>query len=95
MPLHKTTIVLIFLLLVTITCFSQKKSKEIVLPQSIYLTSIETSNFNSKYSINKKLNLNAVKFLVLDLKTIEEGYFKIPLYSLYNSPSKYIYDSYN
>lgn len=95
MPLHKTTIVSIFLLLVTITCFSQEKNKEIILPQSIYLTTIEISNFNSKYSINKKLNLNAFKFLVLDLKTIEEGYFTIPFYSINNTPTEYIYDSYN
>ncbi len=95
MYLHKTKIASILLLFSTIACFSQEKNKETLLPQSIYLTTFETPSFNSKYTINKKLNLNSFKFLILDLKTIEEGYFTIPFYSINNTPTKYIYDSYN
>lgn len=92
MLLHKTKIISILLLLVAITCFSQEKDKEIVLPLSIYVTTPEIPSFNTKYTINKKLNLNSFKFVTLDLKSIEEGYFTIPITT--NSPSKYIYDSY-
>lgn len=92
MCLTKNHFVLIFILF-TSFIFSQEKENSI--PVSIYTNNAEFVDLNSTYNINKKLNLTSFKFLFLNVRDIEEGYYTIPFYHNNNSPSIYIYDTYN
>ncbi|AMC11699.1 hypothetical protein Lupro_10655 [Lutibacter profundi] len=93
---NKYKIILIPLLLVTFISFSQEKDKTRKLPSSIYTTVFKkTANLNSKYHINQRLRLTSYQFMFLKLRNIEEGYFNIPMYPIYNPPTEFIYDSYN
>jgi len=66
------------------------------IPTSIYQFSSKIStDINSSLNINDRLNLKSFKFIFLDEKSIEEGYFTIPLCKLSQSPTKFVYDSYN
>lgn len=78
--------------------FTQERKQDSVtskIPNSLY-TSVKISpDLNSAFHINQRLQLNSYKFMVLDEKSIEAGYFTIPMYNIYQSPTEYIYDSYN
>lgn len=93
---NKYKIILIPLLLVTFISFSQERDKTRKLPSSIYTTVFKkTANLNSKYHINQRLRLTSYQFMFLKLRNIEEGYFNIPMYPIYNPATEFIYDSYN
>jgi len=88
---------LIFLFFITLG-FSQENQttiKETKIPVSIYHISTKVStDLNSLFNVNKRLNFKSYKFLVLDEKNIEMGYFSVPLYNITLASSNYIYDSY-
>ena len=89
---------LIFLFFITLG-FSQENQttiKETKIPVSIYHISTKVStDLNSSLTINNRLNLKTLKFIAFDKKSIEEGYFTIPLCNLDYPPTEFIYDSYN
>jgi hypothetical protein len=91
----KIKISLLLILLSSFVCIGQEKKNDSLVTLSIYQSGIETINLNSKYKINEKLNLSSYKFVLLDIKSFEEGYLSFPLTNGGNKPSKYIYDSYN
>jgi len=95
MFLNKCKIVFI-LLFTSFVGFSQEKNNTNLLPLSVYTISFKkTINLNSKFNLNKRLRLTSYQFMLLDIRNIEEGYFNIPMYTQYNPPTQYIYDSYN
>ncbi len=95
MFLNKCKIIFI-LLFTSFIGFSQEKNNTNLLPLSVYTTSFKkTINLNSKFNLNKRLRLTSYQFMLLDLRNMEEGYFNIPMYTQYNPPTQYIYDSYN
>jgi len=63
-----------------------------VLPKSIYSKNILTEK-NSTFLTNNKLNLKQYKFVFLDVKKIEDGYFTIPLKNI-AKPSDFIFETY-
>ncbi len=88
--------ILFILLLTSFIGFSQEKNNTNLLPLSVYTISLKkTINLNSKFNLNKKLRLTSYQFMLLDLRNMEEGFFNIPMYTEYNPPSEFIYDSYN
>ncbi len=95
MFINKCKIIFI-LLLTSFIGFSQEKNSINLLPLSIYTTSFKkTTNLNSKFNLNKRLRLTSYQFMLLNIRNIEEGYFNIPMYTEYNPPTEFIYDSYN
>jgi len=91
----KIKISLLLLLLSSFVCLGQEKNEDSFIPNSIYQTGIQPLNLNSKSKINEYLNFSSYKFVLLDIKSIEEGYLSFPLIYGGKTPSKYIYDSYN
>ena len=91
----KIKISLLLLLISSFVCLGQEKKNDSFVPLSIYQSGLETINLNSKYKINERLNFSSYKFVLLDIKSIEEGYLRFPLASGNKTASKYIYDSYN
>jgi hypothetical protein len=89
---------LIFLFFITLG-FSQENQttiKETKIPESIYHISTKVStDLNNSLTINNRLNLKSLKFIAFNKKSIEEGYFTIPLFNLDYPRTKFIYDSYN
>lgn len=88
----------LFICLSTSIGFSQEQKKDTLntkIPISIYTASQISTNFNSLYYINNRLNLKSYQFLILDEKSIEMGNFTVPLYNISLAPSSYINDSYN
>ncbi|MFD1294664.1 hypothetical protein ACFQ5N_12535 [Lutibacter holmesii] len=86
----------IFLLVIS-AGFSQEHKTDSIhkIPVSIY-TSVQISNdLNSMLNVNERLCLKSYQFLYLNERSIEAGDFTIPFYKISNSPSTYIYDSYN
>ncbi|REE80670.1 hypothetical protein BX611_2319 [Lutibacter oceani] len=78
------------------TSFSQEINIDFenpFLPKSIYSLNISTET-SSPFNINNKLNLKQYKFVVLNTKNLEEGYFTIPIENMGKIPSKYIFDTY-
>ena len=72
---------------------AQSENKLFTIPSSIYSSTPLLINLNSKHLIEKRLNLNSLKFAFLDVRSIEEGYFNIPICN--SSPTEFMYDSYN
>jgi len=94
----KKEIVFIILFFSTFFMFSQEQQSDYLktkVPFSIYSSAKLSTDLNSSLNINNRLNLTSYKFLILDKRSIEEGYFTIPFYNIGLSPSEYIYDSYN
>lgn len=91
----KIKITLLLILLTSFVCIGQEKNNESLIPSSIYQTGLENINLNGKYKINKRLNFSSYQFVLLDIKSIEEGYLYFPFTNSNNKPSKFIYDSYN
>lgn len=94
----KNNILCVFLFTIATAGFSQEKAKNITakktLPKSIYTSSTQTFDLNRKYQINKNLNLTSFKFVQLNFKDIEDGYFSASYSNLNKKPSKYIFDDY-
>jgi len=87
----------LFICLSTNIVFSQVIKNDTLntrIPISIYTSSQISTNLNSLYRINKRLNLKSNQFLILDEKSIEMGEFVIPLYNISLAPRSYIIDSY-
>lgn len=88
----------IFLFFITLGFSQENQStiKDAKIPISIYHISTKVStDLNNSLTINNRLNLKSLKFIVFDKKSIEEGYFTIPLCNLSQLPTEFIYDSYN
>jgi len=88
---------IVFILFPTAFVFSQKITLTYLnnkLPSSIYTSDLLSTDINSTYNINSKLNLHSYKFVFLDETKIEEGYFTIPFENINKTPTKYINDSY-
>lgn len=94
MRLNKIHFALIFLCFTTFI-FAQQNEAVKPLPVSIYSSNSDFIDLNSTYAINKKLNLTTFKFMYLNIRNIEEGYYTIPFYNINNAPSSYIYETYN
>ena len=97
MLLNKKGFVIFVALSITVLGFSQNKNmvlRDSVIPKSIYLTKPEFLYINSDFNLNKRLQLNNYKFVFLNVKDIEDGYYVIPFTNFGNSPSSYIFDSY-
>jgi hypothetical protein len=97
MKFNKIYIILFSLFLTTFNVFSQeniKKSENPVLPISIYTVIDTTTNFNSLFSINNRLNFKDYAFVYLDEKKLRDGYFTIPIENITKTPSMFIYETY-
>lgn len=90
----KIKITFTIIVLIATTCLSQEKNKGI-LPLSIYQTVPNAIDYNTKYYLNKRLDLSSFKFVFLDFRMINEEPISFPMVSNLSTPSKYIYDSYN
>lgn len=71
----------------------EENEKQLV-PISIFTLINKSTEINSTFSINNKLNLNSYRFVFLDEKKIKEGYFTIPIERMDRTPSKFIYETY-
>lgn len=71
-----------------------KDSTRIFLPISIYSRNLNVSNVNSWQDLNDKLDLVSYKFVKVDLKDIEGGFFSFSPKNLNRTPTTYIYDDY-
>lgn len=77
--------------------YSQAPKKEPIkkeVPVSIYTATQISTDLNSVFNINKRLNLKSYQFLVLFEKDIEMGNFTVPISNLRLAKSDYVYDSY-
>jgi hypothetical protein len=77
--------------------FSQEKEPEkrdSIIPQSIYAIPVFSTDINSTYYLNNRLNLTSYQFVRFNQSIFEEGNLAIPFYNITQSPSEYIYDSY-
>jgi len=98
MAFIKKEFVFFFLFFWSFFAFSQEQLSDSInskIPVSIYSSITFSTDLNSRLNISNRLNLTSYKFLFLDKKNIEEGYFTIPMYNIGLSPTEYIYDSYN
>lgn len=89
---------LVVFCLTTFIGFSQEKSideKGVTIPTSIYIPSQMKFDLNSVSLVNDRLDLKNYTFLYLDTRNIEDGYFTLPLSSIGQTPTKYIYDTYS
>ena len=94
MSLNKFYLIVAFFIAYN-TCFSQeiKVAKEnTLLPKSIYSKNFLTKK-NSTFLTNNKLNLKQYKFVYLDVKSIEDGYFTIPLKNI-SKPSDFVFETF-
>ena len=74
--------------------FSQEKEpvkKDSVLPKSIYSIPFLSTDLNSTFSINQRLNLTTYQFTK---NIFENGFYEIPFYNITQSPREYIYGSF-
>ena len=97
MLLNKKGFVVFVAISITLIGFSQNKNKVLrdsVIPSSIYFSKPEFLYIYNDFNLNKRLQLNNYKFVFLNVKDIEDGYYAIPFTSLWNPPSSYIFDSY-
>ena len=97
MLLNKKGLTLIFAISITILGFSQNNkmvSLDSLIPKSIYITKPNFLQLNSNFNLDKRLQMDNFKFMYLNVKAIEDGYFQIPFTKLGGSPSSYIYDTY-
>ena len=95
MFLKKYFFTIIISLITIVTGFSQETNNDtenLRLPKSIYLLNISTET-NSIINLNNKLNLNENKFAVLDINSIEKGYFSIPLKNI-SKQSEFVFETY-
>ncbi|SNR71684.1 hypothetical protein SAMN04488111_2672 [Lutibacter flavus] len=95
MRFHK--IYCIFFILASFGMFSQEtieENEKQLVPISIFTLINKSTEINSTFSINNKLNLNSYRFVFLDEKKIKEGYFTIPIERMDRTPSKFIYETY-
>lgn len=91
----KKLLILILSLASFFTTYSQNKNTEKQIPVSIYKFTPESTNLNSIFFINKKLNLTSFKFLLIDTRSIAEGYYTVPFCKTNNYSTDFIYDTYN
>ena len=97
MNVFNKTVTFFFLLSISIG-FSQEHKNDTLkkeIPASIYTATQISNDINSLLNVNKRLNLRSYKFLVLNEKNIERGYFSTPLFNKKLNTSNYIYDTYN
>lgn len=93
----KNTILFVFLYFVALKSFSQeitvaKQAK--IIPKSIYSQITTSSNFNAIVNLNERLKLNSYKFVYINEKNIENGYFTVPLNTTFKATSKFSLDTY-
>ena len=83
------------ILLLGINGFSQEdiSTTKSTLPNSLYLVSSKLS-FETQQNINSRLDLTSFKFVELNKKDIEDGFFSFSLKNLKRTPTAYIYDDY-
>lgn len=77
------------------TCFSQEvkiDSVTALLPKSIYSKNI-LNDENSTFLTNNKLSLKQYKFVFIDVKSIDDGYFTIPLKHI-SKPSDFVFETF-
>jgi hypothetical protein len=63
------------------------------IPVSIYNPTHILPDLNSASIINNRLNLKSYNFIVFDKKSIEDGYYSIPLFNN-KTPTSFIYETY-
>ena len=99
MKLPVLNIVLAVVLLTSSIVSSQEKEdatkNDSSVPQSIYSFQSTILNFNSKFSVNKRLNFEQYHFRYVNRRAIEEGYFAIPFSTSGEKPSSLVFNTYN
>ncbi len=94
MFIHKKVILFLLILIFVAKGFSQENNytTKTKLPSSLYITQL--SFFDATSNINKKLDLTSFKFVILNKKDIEDGFFTFSLKNLKRTSTSYIYDDY-
>ena len=65
------------------------------IPQSIYSFQSSILNFNSKFSLNKRLNFKQYHFVYVNKRAVEEGYFAVPFSTTGKKPSSLVFNTFN
>ena len=99
MKLSVLNIFLIVAVLTSFNVFSQEHKNAVkidsIVPNSIYSFQTTSLHFNSKFSLNNRLNLTQYNFVYLNRRNIEDGYFTLPFAHSGGKPSSLIFETYN
>ena len=88
-------LLLVLTLLFSITINAQKTASNLPIKNPSIYTSYQLYNDENDFTaINKKLKLNNFKFVFVNLSDLEYDRLSVDLYSLYNTPSNFIFDDY-
>lgn len=92
----KKNIFLILILLITTNAFCQNEMQipNFKIPTSIYTPFTTLKDINSSYNLHERLNLQAINYFYIDFKTIENGYYSIPIQSFKKISYKSIIETY-
>lgn len=92
----KNNILLVFLCFIVLKSFSQEintTNETNTIPKSIYSYISLPNSYNNFINLNERLKLNSYKFLFINEKSVENGYFTITLNNPFKT-SKYSLDTY-
>lgn len=93
----KTSLILIAFFVFALSHSQEKElvKKDSTIPVSIYSIPTFSNNYYSSYNLNSRLDLTSFQFLKFNKNSFEGGNFTVPFYKITQSPSEYIYDTYN
>jgi len=98
MKLSFSNSIFLVVLFTSTILFSQEKEDfkklDSVIPPSIYSFKATTPSFNSKFSLNSRLNFEQYHFLYLNVQSLENNYHAYPFAYLGEKPSTLIFEAY-
>jgi len=92
----KNNILIVFLCFIVVKSFSQENNateETNTIPKSIYSHMSTPNSYNNIVNLNERLKLNSYKFVFIDEKSVENGYFTISVNNPFKT-SKYSLDTY-